>query len=53
MLYEAHRSGCSIGEVPIIFVERRVGQSKMSGGVIFESAYMPWRVVLRRAIRRA
>ena len=47
MLYEAHRSGCSIGEVPIIFVERRVGQSKMSGGVIFESAYMPWRVVLR------
>jgi len=52
MLYEAHRSGCSIGEVPIIFVERRVGQSKMSGGVIFESAYMPWRVVLRRAPRR-
>ena len=39
MLYEAHRSGCSIGEVPIIFVERRVGQSKLSGGVIFESAY--------------
>ena len=52
MLYEAHRSGCSVGEVPIIFVERRVGQSKMSGGVIFESAYMPWRVVLRRATRR-
>ena len=52
MLYEAHRSGCSIGEVPIIFVERRVGQSKMSGGVIFESAYMPWRVVLRRTTRR-
>ena len=52
MLYEAHRSGCSIGEVPIIFVERRVGQSKMSGGVIFESAYMPWRVVMRRATRR-
>jgi dolichol-phosphate mannosyltransferase len=52
MLYEAHRSGCSIGEVPIIFVERRVGQSKMSSGVIFESAYMPWRVVMRRATRR-
>ena len=51
MLYQAHRSGCSIGEVPIIFVERRVGVSKMSGGVIFESAYMPWRVVLRRATR--
>ena len=52
MLYEAHRRGCSIGEVPIIFVERRVGHSKMSGGVIFESAYMPWRVVLRGSARR-
>ncbi len=52
MLFEAHRRGCQIGEVPIIFVERRVGQSKMSGGVIFESAYMPWRLVLRRALGR-
>jgi dolichol-phosphate mannosyltransferase len=52
MLFEAHRRGCRIGEVPIIFVERRVGQSKMSGPVIFESAYMPWRLVLRRALRR-
>jgi dolichol-phosphate mannosyltransferase len=47
MLYEAHRRGCKVGEVPIIFVERRVGSSKMSSGVILESMYMPWRVVLR------
>jgi dolichol-phosphate mannosyltransferase len=47
MLYEAHKRGCRIGEVPIIFVERRVGQSKMSSSVILESAYMPWRMVLR------
>ena len=47
MLYEAYRRGCRIGEVPIIFVERRVGQSKMSKSVILESAYMPWRMVLR------
>ena len=52
MLFEAHRQGCRIGEVPIIFVERRVGHSKMSGGVILESAYMPWRVALRGALRR-
>ena len=25
MLYEAKRRGCRIGEVPIIFVERRAG----------------------------
>lgn len=47
MLYEAHRRGCKVGEVPIIFVERRIGHSKMSSNVILESVYMPWRVVLR------
>jgi dolichol-phosphate mannosyltransferase len=47
MLYEAMGAGCRIGEVPIIYVERREGQSKMSRGVILESVLMPWRVVLR------
>src|SRR4029453_19133480 len=32
MLYEAHRRGARIGEVPIIFVERRLGASEPSGG---------------------
>lgn len=48
MLYEASRRGCRIGEVPIIFVERRTGQSKLSAAVVVESALTPWRVVLRR-----
>ncbi|MCL4847079.1 MAG: polyprenol monophosphomannose synthase [Acidobacteria bacterium] len=48
MLYEASRRGCRIGEVPIIFVERRTGQSKLSTTVVIESAITPWRVVLRR-----
>jgi dolichol-phosphate mannosyltransferase len=52
MLYEAHRRGCRIGEVPIIFVERRIGQSKMSRSVMIESAYTPWRLVLRKAMGR-
>ena len=47
MLYEAMGRGCRIGEVPIIYVERREGQSKMSRGVIFESIFVPWRLVLR------
>lgn len=47
MLYEAMGAGCRIGEVPIIYVERREGQSKMSRSVIAESVLMPWRVVLR------
>jgi dolichol-phosphate mannosyltransferase len=47
MLFEAMGAGCRIGEVPIIYVERREGQSKMSKGVIFESVFVPWRLVAR------
>lgn len=47
MLYEARRRGLRIGEVPIIFIERRQGQSKLSGNVLIESLIMPWRLVLR------
>ena len=48
MLYEASRRGCRIGEVPIIFVERRLGQSKVSGRILAESLVVPWRLVLGR-----
>jgi dolichol-phosphate mannosyltransferase len=48
MLFEAARRGCRIGEVPIIFVERRQGQSKVSGRVLAESLIVPWRLRLRR-----
>jgi dolichol-phosphate mannosyltransferase len=48
MLFEASRRGCRIGEVPIIFVERRQGQSKVSGRVLAESLIVPWRLRLRR-----
>jgi dolichol-phosphate mannosyltransferase len=48
MTYRAFLCGARIVEVPIIFTERRLGQSKMSHGVIMESALMPWRLALRR-----
>jgi dolichol-phosphate mannosyltransferase len=47
MLYEASRRGMRIGEVPIIFIERRLGQSKLSSNVLIESLIMPWRLVFR------
>lgn len=47
MLYEAKRRRLRIGEVPIVFVERRQGQSKLSSSVLFESLLMPWRLILR------
>jgi dolichol-phosphate mannosyltransferase len=39
----AYRSGLRIVEVPICFIERRAGASKLSGGVMVEAALMPWR----------
>jgi len=46
-VFEIARRGGRVGEVPIIFVERRQGASKMSGRVLLESMIMPWRLVLR------
>src|SRR5687768_5183325 len=48
MLYRAAQNGSRIGEVPIIFVERRQGQSKVSRAVLMESLVTPWRLRLRR-----
>jgi dolichol-phosphate mannosyltransferase len=47
LLYEAKQRGMRIGEVPIIFVERHQGQSKLTSGVLIESLIMPWRLVFR------
>ncbi len=52
MTYRAHRAGLPIREIPIIFVDRTLGKSKMSGGIIFESILMPWRLRFGGGSRR-
>jgi dolichol-phosphate mannosyltransferase len=47
-LHLARRIGCRVREVPIIFVERREGSSKISSSVLLESAIVPWRLRLKR-----
>jgi dolichol-phosphate mannosyltransferase len=47
MLFVAAGQGARIAEVPITFVERRLGQSKLSRAVLIESALMPWRLAAR------
>jgi dolichol-phosphate mannosyltransferase len=42
------RANQRIVEVPIIYTERREGQSKMTGSVIFEAAIRPWILRFRR-----
>jgi dolichol-phosphate mannosyltransferase len=47
MLFTAARKKLSITEVPITFVERREGESKVSATVLIESAITPWRLISR------
>ena len=52
MTRRAHSAGLRIIEVPIVFVERRAGRSKMSNAIIVEAL---WRVTVwgwRRLLRR-
>jgi len=51
MAWEARAEGGRIVEVPITFVERRQGQSKLSGRVIVESVLLPWRLAARGSPR--
>jgi dolichol-phosphate mannosyltransferase len=47
MLFVTAGQGSKIAEVPITFVERRQGESKLSRAVLFESALTPWRLIAR------
>jgi dolichol-phosphate mannosyltransferase len=53
MLFAASAAGLTFAEVPITFVERRLGESKLSRAVLVESAITPWRLVAGRKGRRA
>ena len=48
LVYRTMRAGFTIGEVPIIFPDRRVGQSKMSRRIVLEALLTVWRLRLGR-----
>jgi dolichol-phosphate mannosyltransferase len=52
LAWEAHMAGGRIAEIPITFVERRQGASKLSGAIIAESVVLPWRLAARPRVRR-
>ena len=47
MLFVTSAQGSRITEVPITFIERRQGESKLSRAVLLESALTPWRLIAR------
>ncbi len=46
MTYRAVRKGFTVKETPIIFVDRREGQSKMSRDIFLEAIWMVWKLRL-------
>ena len=52
MTHYAWRLGFHIVEVPIVFVERRSGFSKMSSHIVREALWMVWKLVFRCGLRR-
>lgn len=51
--YRALRAGMSVVETPIIFVDRRVGKSKMSRAIVGEALWKVWDLRLRPRARDA
>ena len=45
--FMAAQAGLRLGESPIIFIERRIGASKLSSGVLLESLLTPWKLIMR------
>ena len=50
MKYRAMRRGFRLTEVPIVFQDRRVGQSKMSRAIVAEALVNVWKLRLDRSI---
>lgn len=48
MVYRVLRAGMQIGELPIIFPDRRVGKSKMSRRIVLEALLRCWQLRLGR-----
>jgi len=52
MTHTAWMMGSRVVEAPIVFEERRNGQSKMNGGIVNEALWMVWKLWARAGFRR-
>ncbi|MEW6684886.1 MAG: polyprenol monophosphomannose synthase [Candidatus Edwardsbacteria bacterium] len=52
MHYKVWHKGFRVIEIPIVFVERKKGDSKMSKKIIYEAAWMVWKLRLLSLLRR-
>ena len=47
MKFKFYKKGFKIKEIPILFIDRRAGKSKMSRKVVFEAYFMVWKLKFR------
>jgi len=52
MSYKAWKKGFQILEIPIVFLDRRVGNSKMSKSIIYEAFFMLWKLRLESIFKK-
>jgi len=51
MHFRVWNAGFKIKEIPIIFIERSEGLSKMSKNIVWEAVFMVWKLKLRQIFR--
>ena len=44
MNYRLWKAGARIKEIPIVFIDRRSGVSKMSKNIVYEAAFLVWKL---------
>jgi dolichol-phosphate mannosyltransferase len=52
MSYMAWRKGFRLGEIPIVFLDRLAGKSKMSKHIVYEAFFMLWKLRFRGMLNR-
>ena len=51
MNFRAWCKGYKIKEIPIIFIDRTIGESKMNRSIVVEAVFMVWRLKIRKIFR--
>ncbi len=52
MSYKAWKKGFRMVEIPIIFLDRRRGKSKMSKQIVYEALFMLWKLRFQSIFHR-
>lgn len=52
MKFKFYKKGFEIIEIPILFIDRRAGKSKMSRKVVYEAYFMVWKLKFKSIFKR-